>query len=352
MNAIQDRLDEVYLGKSNLTATKTPFLDYVLSPENVAMFDLQKRMSRDGKVRSVELRFEQAKLASEVSSNISGCDASGTDCQNTKEYSFNPDLNRGMTFELGLTELTESFETNTEKIAIAVRTRMDAIKDAISQDLAAWAVAQYGAWSVDTSTIDGVTVAADVLKVNTTLANGTGNARIANPVLFEQLQTALMMSHYERTGIFGGNELASYVRRAMAGSDSAVGYNLRSMLDQFGLGATYDINLANELTSAGTATNLAVGLGAIAPVGFSLYAADGAKIRQDDSIADTIYDPATGMMFDFRMTRPCDTWLIQIRSTYQFFALPDDRFKAGHNLERVNQIGAIAVTCEDLAACA
>ena len=351
MNAIQDRLDDVYLGASNLTATKTPFLDFVLSPENVATFDLQKRMSRDGKVRSVELRFDQAKLASEVSSNLSGCTATGTDCQNTKDYTFNPDLNRGMDFTLGLTELTESFETNTETIAKALRLRMDAIKDAISIDLATAAVAAAGAWSGDTSDIDGVAVANDVLQVNTTLANGTGAARIANPVLFEQIRTALEMSNYGTTGIFGGNELASYVRRAIAGSDSAVGYNLRAMLDAYGIGATYDRNLATVLSGVGAATNLAVGLGSIAPVGFSLYAADGAKIRQEDSIADTIYDPATGMMFDFRMTRPCDEWLIQVRSTYQFFYLPDDRYKAGHNLERVNGIGQIGVTCSDLASC-
>lgn len=351
MNAIQDRLDDVYLGASNLTATKTPFLDFVLSPENVATFDLQKRMSRDGKVRSVELRFDQAKLASEVSSNLSGCTATGTDCQNTKDYTFNPDLNRGMDFTLGLTELTESFETNTETIAKALRLRMDAIKDAISIDLATAAVAAAGAWSGDTSDIDGVAVANDVLQVNTTLANGTGAARIANPVLFEQIRTALEMSNYGTTGIFGGNELASYVRRAIAGSDSAVGYNLRAMLDAYGIGATYDRNLATVLSGVGAATNLAVGLGSIAPVGFSLYAADGAKIRQEDSIADTIYDPATGMMFDFRMTRPCDEWLIQVRSTYQFFYLPDDRYKAGHNLERVNGIGQIGVTCADLASC-
>jgi hypothetical protein len=187
--------------------------------------------------------------------------------------------------------------------------------------------------------------------VNTTLANGTGAARIANPVLFEQIRTALEMSNYGTTGIFGGNELASYVRRAIAGSDSAVGYNLRAMLDAYGIGATYDRNLATVLSGVGAATNLAVGLGSIAPVGFSLYAADGAKIRQEDSIADTIYDPATGMMFDFRMTRPCDEWLIQVRSTYQFFYLPDDRYKAGHNLERVNGIGQIGVTCADLASC-
>lgn len=351
MNAIQDRLDDVYLGASNLTATKTPFLDFVLSPENVATFDLQKRMSRDGKVRSVELRFDQAKLASEVSSNLSGCTATGTDCQNTKDYTFNPDLNRGMDFTLGLTELTESFETNTETIAKALRLRMDAIKEAISIDLATAAVAAAGAWSGDTSDIDGVAVANDVLQVNTTLANGTGAARIANPVLFEQIRTALEMSNYGTTGIFGGNELASYVRRAIAGSDSAVGYNLRAMLDAYGIGATYDRNLATVLSGVGAATNLAVGLGSIAPVGFSLYAADGAKIRQEDSIADTIYDPATGMMFDFRMTRPCDEWLIQVRSTYQFFYLPDDRYKAGHNLERVNGIGQIGVTCSDLASC-
>lgn len=351
INAIQDRLDAVYSGKSQLTAQKTPLLDYVMSTENKNAFDIEKRITSDGKLKDLEVRFKQAKLASEVSENLSGCEATGEVCETSHTYSFDSTANVGMDFALGISELATNPETNTATIAEEIRLRMDAIKLKVHENLCDMAVANLGGWSSDTSDIEGVAVTADILNVNTTLPQDSNALRVANPVLFEQLQTALEMSDYGSTGIFGGTELASYVKRAMAGSDSVVGYNLLAMLQQYGIGATYDRVLAAKLAAAGSITNLAVGIGSIAPVGWSIYNQDGAKIQSADSVADTIYDPATGMMFEFRMTRPCDEWLIQIRTRYEFKALPPNRYKTGHPLEGVNGIGGINVNCDNLQSC-
>ena len=351
INAIQDRLDQVYTGKSNLVAQKTPLLNYVMSQENKAAFDIEKRITKDGKLRDLEVRYKQAKLASEVQQDLTGCDATGEVCQVSKTYSFDPDANEGMTLKLGISELSTNPDTNTATIAEEVRLIMDAIKLKVHENLCDAAIAAKGTWSSDAVDIEGTSIVSNVLNVNTTLPSDSNALRIANPVLFEQLQTALEMADFGSTGIFGGTELASYVRRAMAGSDSAIGYNLLSMLEKFGVGATYDRVLASKLASAGSMTNLAVGIGSIAPVGWSIYNQDGAKIQSADSVADTLYDPETGMMFEFRMTRPCDEWLIQVRTRYAFYALPNDRYKTGHPLDGVNGIGAINVNCDNLQSC-
>lgn len=352
INAIQDSLDEAYLGgKNHLKGQPTPLLDYVLSKENKAAFEMEKRFTKDGKIQDVQLRFNQATLPSEVQEDIEGCDATGETCETWQNYSFDPTKNLGETIKLGISELSTNPEENTVNIARRVRDKMNAIKEAQHAKLCDFAVANLGEWSSDTADIEGVGVAANVLQVNTTLPSDSNALRIANPVLFEQISNALQFSGYERTGIFGGTDLASYVRRASSGSDSAVGYNLLANAQQYGMGATYDRVLAAKLAAAGAMTNLAVGIGAIAPVGWSIYNQDGAKIQNTDSVADTIYDPETGMMFEFRMTRPCDEWLIQIRARYQFFGLPANRFKTGHPLEGVNQIGAINVSCGNLQSC-
>jgi len=351
INAIQDRLDQVYTGKSNLVSQKTPLLNYVMSQENKSAFDLEKRITSDGKLKDVEIRFKQAKLASEVQQDLTGCDATGKVCQVSKTYSFDPDSNEGLTLKLGISELNTNPDTNTATIAEEVRLMMNAIKEKVHENLCDSAITNIGTWSSDATDIEGTSIAANILNVNTTLPSDSNALRIANPVLFEQLQTAFEMADYGSTGIFGGTELASYVKRAMAGSDSAIGYNLLAMLQQYGVGATYDRVLASKLAAAGSITNLAVGVGSIAPVGWSIYNQDGAKIQSADSVADTIYDPETGMMFEFRMTRPCDDWLIQVRTRYAFYALPADRYKTGHPLDGVNGIGGINVNCDNLQSC-
>ena len=351
INAIQDRLDAVYSGKSNLTPEKTPLLSYVMSQENKNAFQIEKLLTGNGKIKGAEIRYKQAKLASEVQQNISGCTATGEVCQVSHDYSFDPRANEGLTLDLGISDLSANPDSNTATISEEVRLMMDAIKLKVHENLCDVAVAGFGNWSSDAADIEGTSIAANVLNVNTTLPSDSNALRIANPVLFEQLQTALQMADYGTTGIFGGTELASYVRRAMAGADSAVGYNLLAMLQQFGLGATYDRVLAAKLAAAGTMTNLAVGIGSIAPVGFSIYEQEGAKIVSADSVADTIYDPETGMKFEFRMTRPCDNWLIQLRTRYEFKTLPPNRYKTGNPLEGVNGIGAINVNCTNLQDC-
>lgn len=351
INAIQDRLDQVYTGKSNLVSQKTPLLNYVMSQENKNAFDIEKRITSDGKLKDLEVRFKQAKLASEVSENLTGCTATGEVCETSHTYQFDASANVGMDFALGISELSTNPETNTATIAEEIRLRMDAIKLKVHENLCDAAIAAKGTWSSDAVDIEGTSVVSNVLNVNTTLPSDSNALRIANPVLFEQLQTALEMADFGSTGIFGGTELASYVKRAMAGSDSAIGYNLLAMLQQYGVGATYDRVLAAKLAATGSITNLAVGIGSIAPVGWSVYNQDGAKIQSADSVADTIYDPETGMMFEFRMTRPCDEWLIQVRARYAFYALPPNRYKTGHPLDGVNGIGAINVSCDNLQSC-
>ena len=352
LNAVQARLDQLYIdGSKHLMGQKTPLLNYVMSQENKSAFDLEREMSRDGKIRGVQIRFKQAKLPSEVQEDITGCDATGQVCQVWQDYDFDPDHNFGLTLKLGVGELKDNPDENTATIAEEVRLMIQAIKERYHQDLCEYVAANLGGWSSDTGDIDGVAVAAGLLKVNTTLPSDSNALRIANPVLFEQLAMAFDINEYGSLGIFGAAELASYVRRAQFGSDSATGYNLRAALDQFGIGATYDRVLAAELASAGNATNVAVGIGAIAPVGWSLYDSQGAKIQQTDSIADTIFDPETGMKFEFRMTRPCDDWEIQVRARYQWFNLPDNRYKTGHPLDGVNNIGGIQVTCDNLQSC-
>lgn len=350
--AIQDVLDNTFSTAQNMREESLPLLSYVMSEENRSAFRLDQMISKNtGKLSTVEVLYDQPMLESDIGEITDACTSDRELCDIKATYEFTG-VGYGSSFSLGVGTLSESIEVNSARIAREVKRMMAGIKLFYSKELADYAAAAAGAWSQDTATIDGTSVTGTVLNVNTTLANGTG-VRIPNAALFEQVNRALEMSRYSQAGIFGGNDLVSFLRRALAGGQATIlGYDIRAMLDQFGVAVAYDRHVAAATLALGNdSTNIAVGRGAIVPVGFALYESDNAKIMQADSIADVLYDPATGMKFDFRMTRPCDEWIITLKATYQFFGWPEDLYQVGSNFYGINNVGLIGVTCDDLTPC-
>jgi len=344
---MQKHIDDTFRA-GNMRPEKLPFLSYVMSEanRNASSFEIADK----GKVRPVQVVYDQPLLTSEVGSDGSGCSASTEECDTYQTYDFDTTANRYSEFTVGLTDLVGTCEENSAFIARKIQKRINAIKEAVSEDLADAATSDRGNWSVDTANVDGTNLnATDVLEVNTLLTAGTPS--IPNAAIFEQLRTAMEMSRIEEAGIFGGNDLASAVRRAMAGGVDSLGYNLATMLERYGVAAMYDRHLTDSLTAI-NATNLAVGIGSIVPVGFSLYEADGASVNNGTDIAQTMFDPETGMKFDLRVQRVCDDWNFNIRATYQFYTWPDDLYQSGSNFEGVKGLAAVEVVCDDLQACA
>ena len=350
--AIQDMLDNMW-ETGNMTPTKTPTLDYVMSEANRSKFNIDERISSStGKLKSVSVIYDQPYEDGDITEMTDACSSENTLCDFEQEYTFNG-VRRGRSFELPIDQLKNSIEENTPRIAREVTKIINGIRDDVSRQLAAAIVINGGNWSVDTGNISGVSLTgSNILNVNTTLANGTG-VRIPNAALFEQLNLAMEMSRFGQVGIFGQTDLVSFLRRSLAGGQNTImGYDIRAMLDQFGVATAYDLHLASELTTLGTATNVAIGLGSIVPVGYSIYQSNGASFRSPDSVAETLFDPQTGMKLDFRMTRPCDSWVISVSATYDFMFRPTDLYQVGSNWEGVTGLGLVNVTCDDLTPCA
>jgi hypothetical protein len=344
---IQQHLDNTFAA-GNMRPEKLPFLSYVMSESNrsAASFEI----TGTSKVRTLQITYDQPMLESEVGSNGSGCAASTAECDTYQTYEFDTTANRFLEFTVSPQDLVGTCEENSAFIARKIQKRIDALKLAVSGDLADTATSDRGIWSVDTATIGGTNMSAnDVLEFNTLITSGTPN--IMNSALFEQIRTALEMSRIEDAGIFGGNELASYLRKSAGGADDGIGLNLMAQMERYGIAMLYDRQLTDSLTAI-NATNLAVGRGSIIPAGFSLYEAEANKMNNQTDIADTIYDPETGMKFDLRIQRVCDDWNINIRATYQFYTWPDDLYQVGSNFEGVKGLAAIEVVCDDLQECA
>ena len=344
---VQQNLDNTFAA-GNMRPEKLPFLSYVMSAENRAASNFE--LTGKSKKKTLQIIYDQPLLESDVSQNGSACSASTTECDTYQTYTFDTEVNEYLEFTVGPQDLVGTCEENSAFIARKVQKRIEALKLKVSQNLADTAVSDRGNWSVDTANIDGTNVtAANILQVNTRLVDGTPN--VINLALFEQVSTALEMSRIERAGVFGKNDLASFLRRSFAGADDSIGYNLKAMMERYGIAMMYDRHLATAVDAIG-ATNLAVGIGSIIPVGFSLYEAEANKVNNGTDIAETIYDPETGMKFDLRVQRVCDDWNFNIRATYEFKTWPDDMYKTGSNFEGTKGLAAIEATCTDLQPCA
>lgn len=344
---LQQNIDDTFLA-GNMRAENLPFLNYVMSEQNrnASNFEIVGR----GKKRTIQVNYDQAMLTSEVEENQTGCEATATECDTYTQYEFDTDVNKASSFTFSVDDLVGSAEENGAFLARKIQKRINLLKEVVSEDLATSAAAQLGLWSQDTANIDGAAVTNDILQVNTVLDNGAGY-KVPNSQIFEQINMALDMSRFDSAGIFGASPLVSAVRRAMAGgTDDAQGYSIMKMLEMYGVTTRYDRHLTTALTSV-NATNLAVGIGAIVPAGFSLYEGDRAEMSDDSNIATTIYDPETGMKFELRITRPCDDWNVVVRAKYQFYTWPNDLYKVGSNYEGVKSLAGIEVTCDDLQPC-
>lgn len=344
---MQVMLDDTFKA-DNMRPEKLPFLTYVTSAANMAASSFE--IVGKSKKRTAQVVYDQPLLSSEAKENGSACTSTTDECDTYQTYTFDTTLNKYSDFRVSKQDLVGTCEENNAFIMRKLKKHMEVVKLALSEQLADTATSDRGNWSVDTDGIDGVDVnATNVLEVNTSL---TGTPRIPNTVLFEQLKLAFEMSRFEDVGIFGASPLVSFARRAAAGGDSdPLGYSLQMMLDRYGIAMMYDRHLTDSLTAI-NATNLAVGIGSIVPVGFALYEAEANKVNSDIRIADVMYDPETGIKFDVNIQEDCDVWSVVVRATYQFYTWPDDLYKSGSNWEGVKGFAAIENVCTDLQECA
>jgi len=283
MNGVQAMLDSAFANQNNMEAPETPFLDHIMSEGNRSRSTI-KLLTGASKVRGVEIQYDQPLLTSAVNENVTGCVATREECDYVETYDFDETQNIGLDLKVYQSELTRTAEENCAFIARKVQKMIVALKEAQAERLGLFAAASFGKWSQDTGNIAGVNVnGAGILEVNTTLDNGT-NARPRNSVLYNQIRTALKISRINGAAIFGGLELEQYLRTALAGgSMDSLGFDLGAMIRAFGLATAYDRYLSDALTSV-NATDLAVGLGSIVPVGFAKYDADCNKKNDSSNI--------------------------------------------------------------------
>lgn len=346
--AIQQSLDTAF-GANNMMPEELGTLSYVLSQDNVSSARIKGEITANSKVNPVKVIYDQRDLDDDVETGRGGCTSTNEVCDLTKTYNFDTTDANHKSFTISPQELSGTCEENSALVARKIASRIEGLDRFVAQKLAVQIAAQYGNWATTVAGIRGVNLTAgNILQVNDYIGT-TGDP---NPVLFQQVGRALGMTKIQGGIISGGSALVDYAERATSRNGAASGWDLGAMAAKYGFQPVFDRFLEAELAAV-NATNAAIGRGSVIPLVFALFENEFNKMNDSTNIADVIYSPYTGMMYDLIINRPCptDPWVITITENSNFITQPDDMYKVGDIYEGVKSLALLDVTCTDFQPC-
>jgi hypothetical protein len=313
-----------------------PHLAYTLSAQNNTA-DIAISDGR-GKIRTVEVIYEQRMLESEIQENVAhGCSASGVEADKVKQYEMDITRNIGTETVIDPADLVGTCEEDTVYIARKLELHLAAMRDKMASRIAADTVADLGAWA---SNVDNLNVGGNLV-VQAFINNQTYQP---NPSLWIDLDEAMLLTNFREAGIFGDQILRRAARAAAVGGVADFGINLQEALSTYGKGVFYDRFMTNALTAAGGGQNsIAQALGAAQVVFWNKYANPALVKNDDSSKAFVINDHVYGYPVDVRLFWDCDVLNVKLIATPKVITLPDDMFKVGDRMAGVNGLAGITV---------
>jgi len=346
--AMQQSLDSAF-GAANMMPEELGTLRYLLSEENVGGAAIKGEITGNSKVNPVKVVYDQRILESEVASGRGGCSTTNEECDLTKTYNFDTTDVYNLSFKVSPQDLAGTCEENSAFVARKIQKRIDALDRHVAKKAAGVIAAELGNWATTVADIRGVNVTAgNILQVNDYI----GTSGEPNSVLFQQVRRALGLTKIEGGIVAGGSALVDYAERSYSRNGAASGWDLGEMAARYGFAPVFDRFLADELAAVG-ATNVAIGRGSVIPLVFALFENEFNKMNDSTNVADVIFSPQTGMMYDVIINRPCptDDWVVSVTENSNFITQPDDMYQTGDIYEGVKSLAGIEVTCTDLQPC-
>jgi hypothetical protein len=331
---LQVELEENWKNCHTIRET-TPFLEFLYSAENREPVR-EIISSGGGKIRTVEVRYDQRIGESAVNSNqsVTACSASTKRADYVKTYQMDINKNLQVEEKWDIQDLAKICRDNGVFMASRIQALIDALIRKLATVCATEAVALVGDWASDV-TVDGQ----GELNVQTLR---TGSTDQLYPYTMEEIDLALVKSGYcAPVAIFSGSTLYQYARRVVAGCCSDSGVDLGQLYSTYGKAVMWDRRIKEAYGSEHKA--LVAQLGALQLLTFNMFAGEGNAIEGGDYRRMVIQDPLTGIPIDFTMKDDCGTISLILTVTTKVIALPDDMFANGDVYDGVTYTGTIEV---------
>jgi len=310
----------------------------------------QKLVPGGGKLRTIELTYDQRLLESEVTT----ADLTSQECVATTKrgnlsttYSMDPTAGLKVEELFDLGDWIYACESNDLILAKHIQRMIDALWAKVATRLTTLAAALIGPWdsSVSPITTEG---SKKYLTVNTLR---TGSQDI-NPTAFEDIDFAIEQTSFCMPPIiFSGATLRKYYRVMQAGCCSNQGFNLEEIVANYGKAVLYDKRV--QSAAGGAAYAWAVQPKALQPVYYTknndLKEEALARFTQQGGSTGSNYwkgvmqDPQSGMPFDITISDNCGEISVLLRLAVALKSMPADMFAPGDPMEGVKFVTGIKV---------
>lgn len=346
---IQDALNSNFLtcDAANMFDS-APLFEFLNSNLNRSGYS-QRVAPGQGKVRTIELMYEQRILESEVTSPGTDytCTASTKRGNLATTCTIDPLAYLQAEELIEDTDFTYICEANQDVVARKINKLISVLEASAATRVTNQAVALIGGVSDDIAAGEKVTVGSDeFFRIATAKADGS-----IDPRGMSDLDFLMKKSNYcSGAPIFGSN-LYKYMQLMQAGCCSTEGLDLGALLSKYGMAAMYDrrVNAALATLAGESGANYAFMAlpGALQIVWY---------VKNDNGIAEAagviqganyqkrvIYSPRFGFPIDLTMQDNCGSVSIIVRANPKVCALPSDLFAPTDHMNGVTFVNGIKI---------
>lgn len=332
---IQGKLNDNFNAGNSMLLEPLPFLEFLASQANNYGLE-QKMILEKGKTRTIQLKYMQRLIDSDIDSNASSAVCSGGDSlgDTSTTYTLSTDENRYKTQLINSDDLECTEDEFSTYLAAQIDRLMDGVERAVSVKTVAEAITLFGNWSADA--ISAYSIEADELVID--------DSDLKN---FHKVFSAAVMTGYgQQKAVFGGQLFYDFMQYAKAGCCSSTGIDLGSLWNQFGIAAMYDRHLAEALGGAHSKA-LLTQPGAMALLNYTKAGwKDGSLIAKEGAnyVKFAMFSPRTGLRYDVTITDNCENVTLDVRGTTKLVGLPTDMWTTNDNFEGVTYVNKIKVS--------
>ena len=347
---IQSALDQNFMTDSGNLFDSAPLFEFLNSPLNRSGYSTRVAPGQ-GKIRTVELMYEQRILESEVTEPGTDYTCAATTKRGNLATTCTIDpLNYLQAEELiEDTDFTYICEANEAVIARKINKLITALEAKCATRVTNQAIALIGNVSDDIATANKVTVGGvPFFKVSTEKSDGSVDPRAVSKINFFKMQ-----SNYLAPAPIFGSDMYQYYQLMQSGCCSNEGLNIADILAKYGTAVMYDrrVNAALASFAGGGSTGNDLAFmalpGALQIVWY---------VKNDNGIAESagilqgtnyqkrvISSPRFGFPIDLTMQDNCGSVSLIVRANPKVCGLPSDLFAPSDHMNGVTYVNGIKI---------
>jgi len=315
-----------------------PYLEYLNSELN--NLPIKQRISENGKLRTVEVVWNQRLPETEVTEGVSiaSCTASNVYGDTAKQYTLNDSDSFGANQVVNVEDLIKHCKDNNTYVIEQIARLINVAERKIASAIATQAAAQKGKWGTEVSgfyTVD----AQDNLELKTLNTGGT-----IYEFTLQEIQQAAQMANYPGPIVgFGGAAMNAYAQRIIAGCCANSGIDLSAILANYGFAFAYDFRVATAF--GGQNFNMITTPGAQALLTYELASWDFTigNVQVGSNYARNIVFGSTGHPFVVTLKDDCGSLSINVVSSTKLITLPSDLYAANDKYAGVNYTNSVEI---------